>query len=128
MKQITQEWIDKAEGDWSSAQREVRARKNPNYDAACFHTQQCAEKYLKGRLEEAGIAFSKTHDLIRLLKLVLPIEPNWISLQVDLSVLTNYAVDSRDPGFFATKAQAQTAVKGCRRVRKEARLALGLPV
>jgi HEPN domain-containing protein len=62
MKPITLEWIDKAEGDWFSAQREVRARKHPNYDAACFHSQQCAEKYLKARLQESGIAFKKTHD------------------------------------------------------------------
>jgi hypothetical protein len=59
MKRITREWIDKAEGDWSSAQREARARKNPNYDSACFHAQQCVEKYLKARLQEANIPFSK---------------------------------------------------------------------
>ncbi len=46
MKPLTQEWIHKAEADFSSAQRELRARKNPNYDAACFHAQQCVEKYL----------------------------------------------------------------------------------
>ena len=50
MKPITQEWIDKAEGDWATLMREYRARKNPNYDAVCFHAQQCAEKYLKARL------------------------------------------------------------------------------
>lgn len=57
MKPITREWVDKAEGDYIAAQREVRARKNPVYDAACFHAQQCAEKYLKARLTEAGIRF-----------------------------------------------------------------------
>jgi len=62
MKPITLEWVAKAEGDWDSAQREYRARQRPNYDAACFHAQQCAEKYLKARLEEAGIAFSRTHN------------------------------------------------------------------
>ncbi len=41
MKKIYQEWIEKAEGDFNSANREIRARKNPNYDAACFHAQQC---------------------------------------------------------------------------------------
>ena len=71
MKPITLEWIAKAEGDWNSAQREYRARQRPNYDAACFHAQQCAEKYLKARLEEAVIAFGRTHDLISLLTLVL---------------------------------------------------------
>ncbi len=50
MKAITQEWINKAEGDWTTLMREYRARESPNYDAACFHAQQCAEKYLKSRL------------------------------------------------------------------------------
>jgi HEPN domain-containing protein len=61
MKPITLEWIEKAEGDWTTAQREYRARQRPNDDAACFHAQPCAEKYLKARLEEAGIAFGRTH-------------------------------------------------------------------
>jgi HEPN domain-containing protein len=75
MQPITLEWIDKAEGDWTSAQREYRARQRPNYDAACFHAQQWAEKYLKAKLEEAGIAFSQTHNLISLLTLALAVEP-----------------------------------------------------
>jgi HEPN domain-containing protein len=55
MKPITAEWVIKAEGDWASAQREVRARKHRNHDSACFHAQQCVEKYLKAWLQEAGI-------------------------------------------------------------------------
>src|SRR5205807_1800981 len=64
MNPITREWVDKAEGDFASAQRELRARKSPNFDAACFHCHQCIEKYLKARLHEliasAGIA-SRRH-------------------------------------------------------------------
>ena len=52
MKLLTNEWVEKAEQDWNSLHREIRARKNPNYDAACFFAQQCAEKYLKARLVE----------------------------------------------------------------------------
>jgi HEPN domain-containing protein len=47
-------------------ERESRARKNPNYDALCFHAQQRAEKYPKARLSEAEIAFGKVHDLVAL--------------------------------------------------------------
>lgn len=47
MNPLTLEWADKAEGDLFTAQREIRARVSPNYDAACFHSQQVAEKYLK---------------------------------------------------------------------------------
>ncbi len=45
MNPLTVEWVDKAEGDFTTALRELRARKSPNYDAACFHAQQCVEKY-----------------------------------------------------------------------------------
>jgi HEPN domain-containing protein len=128
MKRITQEWIDKAEGDWTSAQREARARKLPNFDLACFVAQQCAEKYLKARLQEAGIVFPKTHDLETLLNLVLPVEPTWNTLLTDLKLLKRFAVNFRYPGVSATKPDAQGAVKSCRRVRKMIRAAFGLPV
>ena len=45
MKPLTREWVEKAENDWGSLNREIRARKNPNYDAACFFAQQCVEKF-----------------------------------------------------------------------------------
>jgi HEPN domain-containing protein len=54
MNPLTLEWINKAEGDLISAQREYRARNQPNYDSACFHAQQCIEKYLKAWLHESG--------------------------------------------------------------------------
>ncbi|MFN7947791.1 MAG: HEPN domain-containing protein [Blastocatellia bacterium] len=128
MKPITQEWINKAESDWVSAQREARARKRPNYDLSCFAAQQCAEKYLKARLAEAGIIFRKTHDLSGLLNSALPIEPGWNVLQSDLSYLNAFAIDYRYPGVNATKTTARDALKSCRRVRKIIRTAFGLPV
>lgn len=128
MKPITLEWIDKAEGDWISAQRERRARKLPNFDAAAFHAQQCAEKYLKARLEEAGIPFGKTHNLIALVTLVLAVEPTWTILQSHLNALNVYAVAYRYPVFSASKADANDAVKACREVRRQIRQGFGLTV
>src|SRR2546421_1409545 len=98
MKSITAEWVNKAEGDWIAAQREARARKNPVYDVSCFHSQQCAEKYLKAKLEEEAITFGKTYNLLPLLALLLPIEPSWIILQPHLTALNVYAVAYRYPG------------------------------
>ncbi len=126
MKPLTLEWVDKAEGDFVTAQRELRARKSPNYDAACFHAQQCAEKYLKARLQEVGTAFSKTHDLANLLALVLPAEPAWAVMKADLDILTAFAVDVRYPGVSATKAEARDAVAICRDAREKVRVSLGL--
>jgi HEPN domain-containing protein len=128
MKPTTLEWIDKAEGDFAIAQMSYRARKNPNYDAACFHAQQCAEKYLKARLEEAGLAVPKTHNLYALLTLVLPIEPTWNVLAADLNVLSAFAVAYRYPGISATRIDANDAIRRCRRARSVVRQTFGLPV
>lgn len=126
MKPLTREWIDKAEGDWDSAGLLSRARKRPNYDLACFLSQQCSEKYLKARLVEAGIYFAKTHNLIALLTLVIAIEPSWGALQPHLGRLNIYAIDYRYPGSNATKADAKDAIKDCREVRRAVRQAFGL--
>ena len=128
MKPTTRELISKAEGDWNAANLLFRARKSSNYDATCFHAQQCAEKYLKARLEEAGIASGKTHDLVKLLALVLPVEPSWNVLRQDLIVLTDFAVDYRYPGSSATRGDAKDAVQGCRKVRLLIRRSFGMKV
>ena len=124
MKPLTFEWIDKAEGDFASAQREIRARKSPNYDAACFHSQQCIEKYFKARLQEAGIQFGKIHDLSVLLDLVSPVEPFWEPFRPRLRTLNAYAVEFRYPGQSADREAALEAVRICRQVRKVIRESL----
>lgn len=98
MQPLTAEWVGKAEGDFVTAQREGRARKAPNYDAVCFHAQQCAEKYLKARLQEASIAIPYTHDLVVLLNLLLAVEPAWAGLTTDARALNVFAVSYRYPG------------------------------
>ena len=128
MKSSTLEWIDKAEGDFTTAQMIYRARKHPNYDAVCFHSQQCAEKYLKARFEEAGLTSPRTHNLYALLALILPLEPTWNTLVSDLNVLSVFAVAYRYPGVTATKIDAKDSVKRCRKIRKTIRLSFGLPV
>jgi len=70
MQALTHEWVEKVDGDFLTAQREYRARKTPNYDAVCFHSQQCVEKYLKALLQENNIAFGKTHDLAVIMRLL----------------------------------------------------------
>ena len=126
MKPATAEWVKKAEGDFTSALRDYRARKDPNYDGACFHAQQCVEKYLKARLQEASIPFAKTHDLSALLKLVLSLEPLWAVYAPGLHMLTDAAVELRYPGKWATKTTAKDATDLCKRFRKTARASLGI--
>ncbi len=125
MNPLTLEWIEKAEGDFATAEREFRARRSPNFNAACFHAQQCIEKYLKARLQEATIRFDRTHNLIVLLDLLLPIEPLWESFRSSLIILTNYAVAFRYPGESADKQDAREALTLCRVLRSEIRNSLG---
>jgi len=94
MKTLTREWVDKAEADYAAALVLRRSRKKHSRDIVCFHLQQCVEKYLKARLEDAGMAFPFTHDLERLLDLVVTIEPLWAALRPGLAALTNYAVEA----------------------------------
>ena len=108
--------------------REFRARKNLNYDAVCFHAQQCAEKYLKARLQEASISFKKTHDLKILLNDILPIEPTWVNLQNSADSLTIYAVKFRYPGNSSNKSEAKEAVKCCSLIRNAVRQSFNLPI
>ena len=126
MKPLTQEWIEKAEGDFRTAGRELRAEQLPNYDAVCFHAQQCAEKYLKASLQEADIPVPKIHDLTALLDLLRPREPELETLRFALATLTDYAVAVRYPGFSADQTIAEEVYSLCGQVRQSIRQRLML--
>ncbi|MBI3653407.1 MAG: HEPN domain-containing protein [Acidobacteria bacterium] len=128
MKATALEWVNKAEGDWHVAQMSYRARKHPNFDAAVFHAQQCAEKCLKARLEESAIAFSRTHDLLVLHQLVITVEPGWATLQLLLIILNPFAVAYRYSGLSASRSDAKDALNAGREVRRAIRNTFGLPI
>ena len=98
MKPLTAEWVEKAEDDFASVNRELRARKRPNLDGSCFHAQQCAEKYLKAILVESGVSFPRTHNLLDLMNLLAVSDPTWLLFQPDLRDLALFAVAIRYPG------------------------------
>lgn len=126
MKPLTDEWIAKAEADFATASREIRVRKSPNYDAVCFHAQQCAEKYIKALLQEAEVPFGKTHHLIALLELVLNVERSWELLRPQLQSLNAYSVSIRYPGEAADKVIAREALRLADIIRTKARQGLGM--
>ena len=115
MNEPLEEWIAKAEGDAASANRELNARIRPNYDSACFHAQQCVEKYLKAVLIYQAVVFPKVHDLEILLDLCLASFPLWEAMRNDLQLLTQYAVQFRYPGESADKDDARKAVSAMKR-------------
>lgn len=118
MQPLTTEWIQKAEGDLATAGRELRARTAPNYDAACFHAQQAAEKYLKALLQEAEIPFGKTHNLSLLLDQLKDSHPGLELLRPTLVILNAFAVEYRYPGESADKEVARQAVRLAEEVKQ----------
>lgn len=106
----------------------MRACKDPNHDDACFHAQQCSEKYFKARLQEALVAFPFTHNLSNLLDLLLPLEPAWDALRPALHQLTVYGGAFRYPGHTADRDEAKEARRLCALVRRTVRPSLGPPV
>jgi HEPN domain-containing protein len=118
-------WAARAEEDYLLAQSALR-RKKPLTSGACFHAQQCAEKYLKALLVRAGQPFPRVHDLLALQDLCMQ---NGVLVSVEpdqLDLLSSYAVRVRYPGEDATADEARQALVIARSVRRFARRYLGL--
>lgn len=126
MRELTAEWVSKAENDFEVAHL-VRFRAElPIADAICFHGQPCAEKYLKAFLQEQRIRFPYVHAMIPLLELCLPVEPGFELFREDLDRLDGYAVAARYPGLQITLDMADEALSAVGRVRGFVRSRLGL--
>ena len=111
MKSAVKAWLQKAEADAISARREFRARKQPNFDSACFHAQQCVEKTIKAVLESGNRPIRKLHDLVVLLAECPECAGLRGLMRDDLELLSQYAVTFRYPGANATREQAALAIK-----------------
>jgi HEPN domain-containing protein len=90
-------WLRKARDDRAVA-RLVADRGGPGA-VGCFLCQQAAEKLLKAYMVAAGLEPPRTHDLDRLVRLLLA-AGHRVDADIDrLSALTQYAVAPRYPGF-----------------------------
>ena len=117
MNEVVREWIDKGEGDFLTATREVQADP-PNYDAVCFHAQQCIEKLLKAALIARGEIPPKTHDLAALSRLLCSSDPEWHWPTEQLRLLSRAAVIFRYPGESAGREEAEAALDVSRTMRE----------
>jgi len=118
-------WITYAEEDYSAA-KTLSGLKKPLLGAACFHAQQCAEKYLKALLIMKDVDFPKTHDLPTLNTLC---NQNGIFTGFDpqqLADLTKFAVQARYPGSQPTSEEVEEMLAIAKTVRRFARSFLGL--
>jgi HEPN domain-containing protein len=119
------DWVEKAEGNYTSALVLMRQRTRLVPDVVCNQCQQCAEKYLKALLVRRGIGFPKTHDLIQLKSLLVAVDADAQLLTPMFAVLNPYGIDVRYPGIQATATDAREAIQAMKTVRKFVRAKLG---
>jgi len=119
------QWASKAEHDFRNAEYTLTLQEDCPFDTVCFHAQQCAEKYLKALLLQAGSEPPRTHDL-RLLLQRLPADLAVLFRMEDMVELNRYSIEARYPGEWEeiSRAEAERAVMLARAVGTAARLLL----
>lgn len=126
MQELTAEWVEKAENDFTAADLLLHAGEVPISDAVCFHCQQCAEKYLKAFLQEHQVRFERSHSLMLLLDLCLLLDAGFETLRDHLLHLDGFSVAVRYPGVPVTAEIALDAYQRVQAVREFVREMLGL--
>jgi HEPN domain-containing protein len=126
MNSTVKEWVSQAEGDYAAAARELRATESPNYEAVCFHAEQCAEKLMKALLIHLGVTPPHTRDLVSLDRLLAPVCPGWSWPVEQLRLLARAAVDFRYPGESADEDEACESFQIATRMRATLRCLLGI--
>lgn len=82
-----------------------------SYDAACFHSQQAAEKLIKAFLTERESKYPFSHNLIRLLECCIELDASFTKMIDVISPLTPYAVELRyDFEFWPSVEESQDAL------------------
>ena len=105
-----QAWFAKADEDLEMARRAL----GPDHALpamACYHAQQCAEKYLKGYLVAHGVPFRLVHDLGYLVGLCAGINPAFTNLRPAAITLNPFVATARYPSEAAQEPDIEAAEK-----------------
>ncbi|MBF0496229.1 MAG: HEPN domain-containing protein [Deltaproteobacteria bacterium] len=120
-------WVGKAENDFRNACFVLTMKENCPFDTVCFHSQQCAEKYIKSLLVFQELDFPRTHDLVLLFNL-LKLDPSSGLRVIDVQPLNRYSIEARYPGDWEPidETEARAALEVARTVRNTIRRFLQL--
>jgi len=110
-------WFAKADADLEMARRALEPDR-PFPDMACFHAQQCAEKYLKGYLVAHDVLFRFVHDLDYLIQLCTPLNPAFENLTPAAEILNAYITTSRYPAETDPEPDIPEAQEAIRQAQK----------
>lgn len=87
-------WLDFALDDIDAAQILLREKK---YNMTCFHSQQAAEKALKGFLTHKKITTPRIHNLVELINLCAGIDSEFSNFIPQMAVLNQFYAPTRYP-------------------------------
>ncbi len=96
-RDLVERWLEKAEQDFGAAEQLLRSG-SPYPFVIAFHSQQAAEKLLKGFLTLHQVEFPKTHNIDELLDLLSPVDAVLAKSLRPAHALTKYGVEIRYPG------------------------------
>ncbi len=116
-------WYAKASADLEMARRAL-GPDQPFPDMACFHAQQCAEKYLKGYLVAHDVPFRFVHDLGYLINLCSGLDPAFEDLRPAARFLNAYIATSRYPVETDPEPNIPAAQEAIRRAQQIANFVL----
>ena len=107
---FTKNWFRRADDDLNAAEAILKNLKLSS-NLACFHSQQVAEKYLKGFIAHNDFHVRKIHDLLSLLEECVKIDFSFGILQDDMLFLSQFYIETRyaDDYFEFSRDEAQKA-------------------
>ncbi|MBE7114428.1 HEPN domain-containing protein [Bacillus paranthracis] len=112
------EWFQYATTDLKSAKFLMGMPELP-VSIVCYHSQQSAEKYLKGVIAAHGGEIVKTHSLVYLLKLCSKYDKSYKKLIKDCVELNDYGVDVRYPSENKVNEEdVERALKSAEKIEK----------
>jgi HEPN domain-containing protein len=108
---LVQEWFQYSQNDLVSAHHLYNDLHPKQSEIACYLSQQCAEKALKGYLLFKGIEPPRTHNLVELCQMCMKYDNTFSEILDACADLTPYGVAVRYPNELAVDdAIAKSAI------------------
>ena len=118
-KEVVELWFSKADDDELNI-KSILKHRDGTPSAACFLSQQMAEKYLKGLLVFEKNELVKTHHLIKLKEIISDVVPDINMIHNEASILNDYYIETRYPGDFPefTWNDAEKAYEAAKKIKE----------
>ena len=113
------QWFAIADSDLSVSEHLLSAHHPTPDEIICFHCQQAGEKYLKGYLRIHDVDVPKIHDLVKLVLMCEALSPEFSTLRLQASFLTQYGVLPKYPSELQILPEdVQTAIRYAREIKE----------